>query len=356
MALARVRDRLHDALAQHRRAAEHAVQPRVGGHLDDGGNAAAFVAEHDAPRVVQLDLAARIAAVADLVLQPLDLDRVLRAVRAPARHVEARRAAGLGARDDEVRVAHRRGEEPLVAAQPVFAAAPARADRRRERRVRAHVGAALFLGHAHAEPDRALVGDRHVARIVVVAVELVAQQVPQRRLLLQHGDRGLRHRRGAQRAGLDLAVQVEAGGRRGPAAAACIAECKRHEAFVAILAEQRVPRRVEVDAVDAPAAPVERVQLRRVAVRFVGEPRGVGAAEPRTVRIELRHGPVGARPGERVAQREIRREEVIVDEFVELVRDGVGRVGHRGCLRSQASRSAGVMPHGARFGAGSGFR
>ena len=50
-----------------------------------------------------------------------------------------------------------------------------------------------------------------------------------------------------------------------------------------------MPRRVEVDAVDAPAAPVEGVQFRRVAVRFVGEARGVGAAEPRAVGVELRH-------------------------------------------------------------------
>ncbi|WJN76629.1 hypothetical protein OH687_07185 [Burkholderia anthina] len=104
---------------------------------------------------------------------------------------------------------------------------------------------------------------------------------------------------------------------------------------------------MEVDAIDAPAAPVERVQLRCVPVRFVGELRGVGAAEPRAVRVELRHGPLGAGPDERVAQREIRREEVIVDEFVELVRDGVSRVGHRDCLRSRASRSAGVVPRKA---------
>ncbi|VWC21673.1 hypothetical protein BPS26883_05906 [Burkholderia pseudomultivorans] len=90
-----------------------------------------------------------------------------------------------------------------------------------------------------------------------------------------------------------------------------------------------MPGGMELDAVEAPAAPVEDVRFRRVAVRFVREPGRLGAAEPGAVRVELRCGPVGAGARERVAQREIRREEVIVDQFVELVRDGVGRFGHR---------------------------
>jgi hypothetical protein len=70
-------------------------------------------------RVEELDLGARVAAVAELVLEALDLDRVLAAVGVPARHEEARRAAVGRARDDQVRVAHRRREEPLVAADRV---------------------------------------------------------------------------------------------------------------------------------------------------------------------------------------------------------------------------------------------
>ena len=53
------------------RAAQHAVQARIAGHLDDGGNAAPFLAHENAPGVLQLHFRAGVAAVADLVLEAL---------------------------------------------------------------------------------------------------------------------------------------------------------------------------------------------------------------------------------------------------------------------------------------------
>ena len=99
---------------------QRAVEPGVGGHLDDGRDAAALLAHQHAPGVLELDLAAAVGAVADLVLQALDVDRVLAAVGPPARHEEAGRATLVGPGEHQVAVAHRRREEPLVAGEPVL--------------------------------------------------------------------------------------------------------------------------------------------------------------------------------------------------------------------------------------------
>ena len=61
-----------------------------------------------------------------------------------------------------MRVALRRGEEPFVAGEPIGAVGRAL----RARGIGAHVRAALFLGHAHADQAAALVFDGDVARIV----------------------------------------------------------------------------------------------------------------------------------------------------------------------------------------------
>ena len=62
----------------------------------------------------QFDLTRCVRTVAQLVLQPLDPDRVPRAVGAPARHPEAAESGG-GLGQHEEPVGHRRRAEPLVA-------------------------------------------------------------------------------------------------------------------------------------------------------------------------------------------------------------------------------------------------
>ncbi len=79
-------NRLHERRAHQRRAADHAIEPRVVRHFDDGRHAASFVADHDAERVEEFDFAARVRAVAELVFQTLDLHGVLAAVGREARH------------------------------------------------------------------------------------------------------------------------------------------------------------------------------------------------------------------------------------------------------------------------------
>jgi hypothetical protein len=64
----------------------------VGDHLDDRAHAAAGLADELAVGLVELDLARRVGAVAELVLQALQAERVAGAVVEDARDEEARDA------------------------------------------------------------------------------------------------------------------------------------------------------------------------------------------------------------------------------------------------------------------------
>ncbi len=100
-------------------------------------------------------------------------------------------------------VALRRREEPLVADERKLAATAVG----RHRRVRAHVGAALLLRHAHADEHGVLLRERHVARVVLRREQFVLDRGEQRGFLHQHRNARERHRRGTQRAGFVLRVQ-----------------------------------------------------------------------------------------------------------------------------------------------------
>ena len=120
--------------------AEHAVEPRVVDHLDDRRHAAALLADEPCPRRRELDLARRVRAVAELVLQPLDVKAVARPVRQHARDEEAREPA-VGLRKHEERVAHRRRAEPLVPVELVLAVSERPRDGRRSRERRSRPAA-----------------------------------------------------------------------------------------------------------------------------------------------------------------------------------------------------------------------
>ena len=74
------------------------------------------------------------------------------------------------------------------------------------RAVAAHVAAALFFGHAHAEGDALLVRDRHAAGVVIRRGGFV-RPFTQRRHLLQHRHRRVGHGQRATTAGFRLIVQ-----------------------------------------------------------------------------------------------------------------------------------------------------
>jgi len=84
--------RLDGRLPQQGRAAQHAIEPSMRRHLQDGRHAAAGIPYHHAPGAAELDLGACVAAVAQLVLQPHDADGVAPAIGAIPGHEKARQA------------------------------------------------------------------------------------------------------------------------------------------------------------------------------------------------------------------------------------------------------------------------
>ena len=200
-----------------------AVEPRVVDHLDDRAARRGPPRRPSAPRRLELDLAGRVRAVAELVLEPLDVDRVALAVGREARQEEAGDAA-LGLREHEERVAHRRRAEPLVAGDLVLGAGAAAVERPRRRGVGAHVGAALLLGHRHAaERARFLSASGDAcAPSYSRDVRRGSHSAAISGCLRSAGIDRVGHRDRAADAGLDLAEQHEAAprGRRARPAAA----------------------------------------------------------------------------------------------------------------------------------------
>ena len=111
----------------------------------------------------------------------------------------------LGLRQHQERVAHRRRHEPFVPGDAVAVAVALGA-----RHVGAHVGAALLLGHAHAErhaalgPPRRKATDRRL-RVAMTGIAFASRSGCDR----QRRDRGARHGDRAEMAGLDLRGHVE---------------------------------------------------------------------------------------------------------------------------------------------------
>ena len=254
---------LRDRGAHPGRRADDAVQARVVDHLDDRRHAAARLADHLGQRAAELDLAGGVGAVAELVLQALQLEaRVARAVGQHARQREAGDAF-VGLREDEEEVAHRRAAEPLVAGE----LPPAVVAGQRARGVGAHVRAALLLGHRHAaqraRPCRRPAAARGRS---VVAVSRGTHSAASSGCGAQRGDRGEGHRDRAAEARLGLA-RADVGGRARDVGARLVgAPRQRVQLLLDAGAHERVPRGVELDLVAAVAEAVVGVQHRRVLV------------------------------------------------------------------------------------------
>ena len=103
---------LLDRDAHAGRGADHAVQPGVSDHLDDRGHAAALLAQAPGPGAVELDLAGGVGAVAELVLQALQVEGVAAAVgrkrgrtkqvRPPSACASTRKASHIGAEQNHL--------------------------------------------------------------------------------------------------------------------------------------------------------------------------------------------------------------------------------------------------------------
>ena len=326
--------RLGERLAHQRGGADRGVEPGVVDHLDDGAHAVALLADQPGERARVLDLGRGVGAVAELVLEALDQDGVARAVGAPARHQEAGQARRR-LRQGQEAVGHRRRAEPLVAGQLVGAVA----ERARLRGVGAHVGAALLLGHRHADQHARLVGGGPGPRIVGGRQDLRAARCSASagRIAQRRGG-GEGHGERAADAAFDLVEQE--GGRRahdmgaGPAhrSRAARAPARRRPA------QQLVPGRVELDLVDAMAETVVAAQLRRVAVGLLAEPDGRCSPEPRAEPAQALLAPGAALALDRLEQRAVLLEPVDLLERRRLVRDFVGAERRYSCGHRRSSR------------------
>ncbi len=158
------------------------------------------LADQPGDGAVELRLAAGVAAVAELVLEPLDAERVARAVRQDPRHEEAGQP-GRRLGEHEEQVAHRRAGEPLVAAQAPGAVA------RRRRGGRVRRGRRSRPASRSCPCRRAaralLVGTRRPGSYVAAGEQRLVDR-GQLRCAAQRRDDRVRHRDRAAVAGLDL--------------------------------------------------------------------------------------------------------------------------------------------------------
>ena len=93
--------RLHQALAHHARRTRCAIDAVALHHVDDRAHAAAFRADHCAPRIVELHLGRRVRAIAELVLEALDREVVARPRPGASVAPESRRGPGRCRRASE---------------------------------------------------------------------------------------------------------------------------------------------------------------------------------------------------------------------------------------------------------------
>src|SRR5205823_7569719 len=112
-AMAAVVDRLDQRLTHSCCSADHTVEPGMVDHLHDRAYAASLVAHQPRPGVLELHFGGRVASVAELVLQPLQVEAIALPFRRPARQEKTGEPA-RGLREYEERVAGRRRAEPLV--------------------------------------------------------------------------------------------------------------------------------------------------------------------------------------------------------------------------------------------------
>ena len=289
-------------------------------HLDDRRHPPAFLAEQPAPGAVQLQLAGGVRAVAELVLEPHQVHPVALTVGCEAGNDEAGESTG-GLGEDQEHVAHRRREEPLVAVELVLGPGAASVQRPRRRRIRAHVGSALLLGHPHragraalvGSGDRAMVVDRRAQPWLPLACDLgyraergdrrigASDRAADPAVGLGHADEARRSGDVCPRAGLSPGTGVEA-----------VADGDRHQLVVG---------GVEVDLVD-PVARSGRGSAGVGGWRFACSPKwaDVGAADDPPERAQLGAGVVAALALDRLDQGPVGGEDVVVLQRRRLVR------------------------------------
>ena len=267
--MAAVVHRLRQRHAHETRGRERAIEPRQLHHLDDGAHARALVADAQGVRAGELDLARSVRAVAELVLEPLQAERIERAVGPKARHEEAGQP--------DRRLAPAPGRRRTSARTETICGRRWRRNRRPRWRV-------VMLARTSVPPcfsvmpmPSVMPGFSHHGRnsgIVAPRDHLRRHLCQQRRIGRERRQRRTRHGDGAQMPALDLGGHVIAGGardfgrRRG--ARAGRGPGRALQAGGDAGAHQIVIGRMEFDHVAAEAFRIEGVELRRILVGAAG--------------------------------------------------------------------------------------
>ena len=150
-AVAGVFDRLPECGTHQPCGCHRAIKPGQRDHVENGLHPPARLADQMAERPGDLHFRGSIGLVAELVLQALETQAVFLPVAQKPRHQEATQPL-LHLGEDEECIAHGCRHEPFVPGDAVDAITR----RFGAGRVGTHVGAALFLRHAHADGDAGL--------------------------------------------------------------------------------------------------------------------------------------------------------------------------------------------------------
>ncbi|MDT4817026.1 hypothetical protein FQZ97_500910 [compost metagenome] len=313
---------LGQGLTHQGAGADHAVETGQGDHFDDGRHPATFFAHHPGQGAAVLHLAGGVGPVAQLVLQALDVELVAAAVRAVARQQEAGQPL-VGVGQGEEGVAHGRRAEPLVADQFVGLARAGNPHRVGAGGVGAHVGAALLLGHGHADGDPGLLLHGQVARVVFAGKDLRQPLLGDFRLQAQGRHAGEGHGQRATRAGLGLAVQVAHAGAGHLGAGAGIGPGHGGDAVLDRGGHQFVVGRVELHQVDAVAIAVMALEYRLV---LVGEEarRHQRTSGQGAIAVQALLGPAAMEATHPLLQRQVDAVEVGAIQWRHLVEDFMG--------------------------------
>jgi hypothetical protein len=329
-------NRLVQGRAHHSRERHHDVETRVVSHLDQRRDAASGLAHEPGRRAAVFDFRRCVRPVAALVLQALDEEGIARAVGQRTRHEEAGDAFGK-AREGEERVAHRRRAEPFVAVEakgvPVAA------------RLRLHgpqVGAALLLGHRHADRRARFFVEGDGTRIVGVGEHPGPPHPRDVGCVREDRDRGEGHGHRAGGPLLQLVPQVEERRARGKAARLALPR-HRVQAGAQRAVHQVMVGDVVLDLVDAPPEAVVRAQFRQVAIGERGMGLGLGGGDELPQVARRSRDPRHARAANRGLEPGIGRIGVVALEGRRLVEDFVVHraLRPRSCTHSTSASSAG---------------
>ncbi len=241
--------------------ADHAVEAGQRHHLENIGNAAAFLTHQPAHGASQLRFGRRIGHITHFVFQLLNLQGVFAAVRAPARHQKTGNPA-LCLRQNQECVTHGCRHKIFVSHQLIdFATAPL-PNRIGAGAVGTHIGAALFFCHGHANGHTAFLRGGHIARIVTAAGDEGLPDSGEGRLLADGGDGGEGHGNGATVAGFHLRLQIEQCGTIQVLAGALVGPGAAVNAVDDGGLHQLVIRRMKFDLIHSPAIAVVAAELR----------------------------------------------------------------------------------------------